>query len=282
MIRSYALVVLDNQDKIIDRHELPLVTSPSDSGFKLSLSKVSSDIEDIITKVAQQKVPIKLNVLQYQNVYTKSYILSDWIQKYSKPAFHMALEYNDTVTTKYCEGKVTALSKTEKDEYGVLTQAMEFTPVTPFFLRRENTINIRFSTVGKSYPYKYPYSYGANLVENNRIENPYILDIPIIVTIDGAISNPTVDLLNEAGESYARVQFSDVTLLQGERLIVNSAQRKIYHISTSGIETDYTPEVNPRYDTFLRAQSGISTISVNTADSGDGFKLTGGWRQYTL
>lgn len=282
MIRSYALVILDNQDKIIDRHGLPLVTSPSDSGFKLSLSKVSSDIEDIITKVAQQKIPIKLNILHHQNAYSKSYVLTDWIQKYSKTAHRMALEYNDTITTKYCEGKVTALSKTEKDEYGVLTQVMEFTPVTPFFLRRENTINIQFSAVGKSYPYKYPYSYGANLVENNRIENPYILDIPIIIIIDGAISNPTVDLLDESGESYARVQFSDMTLAQGEQLIINSAQRKIYHINASGDQTDYTPEVNPRYDTFLRAQSGISTISVNTSDSGAGFKLTGGWRQYTL
>ena len=282
MIRSYALVVLDHQDKIIDRHELPLVTNPSDSGFKLSLSKVSSDLEDIITKVAQQKIPIKLNVLHHQQAYSKSYILTDWIQRYSKTAYHMALEYNDTVTVKYCEGKVTALSKTEKDEYGVLTQALEFTPVTPFFLRRENTINTQFSAVGKSYPYRYPYSYGANLVENNRIENPYILDIPIIITIDGAISNPTVDLLDEDGESYARVQFSNMTLPQGERLIINSAQRKIYRVDTDGLETDYTPEVNPRYDTFLRAQSGASTLSVNTADSSDGFRLTGGWRQYTL
>ena len=282
MIRSYALVILDNQDKIIDRHGLPLVTSPSDSGFKLSLSKVSSDIEDIITKVAQQKIPIKLNVLHHQNSYSKSYVLTDWIQKYSKTTHRMALEYNDTITTKYCEGKVTALSKTEKDEYGVLTQVMEFTPVTPFFLRRENTINIQLSAVGKSYPHRYPYCYGANLVENNHIENPYILDIPIIITIDGAISNPTVDLLNEAGESYARVQFSDMTLMQGERLIINSAQRKIYHIDSAGEQTDYTPEVNPSYDTFLRAQSGVSTISINTSDIGVGFKLTGGWRQYTL
>ena len=282
MIRSYALVVLDNRDKIIDRLDLPLTTNPTENGFKLSLSTVSSDIEDIITKVVQQKPVIKFNVIQYQNPYVKASVLTNWVQKYSKTAHRMALEYNDTLQVKYCEGKVTSLSKTEKDEYGVLTQVLEFTPVTPYFVRQENTIRIQYSTTGKSYPYKYPYSYGTSLVENNRIDNPYILDIPIIITIAGAIDNPTVDLLDEKGESYARIRFSDMTLMQGEQLIINSAQRKIYKLDKSGSEIDYTPEVDPRYDTFLRAQSGVSTISVNVADSGDGFSLTGGWRQYTL
>lgn len=282
MIRKYALVVLDNRDKIIDRHDLPVVTNPTENGFKLALSKVSSDIEDIITKVVQQKATIKFNVVQYQNPYARASVLTNWIQKYSKTSYRMALEYNDTISVRYCEGKVTSLSKTEKDEYGVLTQALEFTPVTPYFIKQENTINIQYSTVGKSYSYKYPYSYGTNLIENNLIENPYILDIPIIVTIDGAIDNPTVDLLDENGESYARVRFSDLSLSEGEQLIINSAQRKIYRIGLDGEEVDYIPEVDPRYDTFLRAQSGVSTVSVNLSDSGNGFKLTGGWRQYTL
>lgn len=282
MIRGYALVVLDNQDKIIDRYDLPLVTNPTDNGFKLTLSKVSGDIEDIITKVAQQKQPIKFNVLQHKNVYAKALILSTWVQKYSKPEYRLCLEYNDTLSLKYCEGKVTALSKTERDEYGLLTQALEFTPVTPYFAKQENTINIQYSSIGKSYPYKYPYSYGINLVENNEIINPYILDIPIIITIEGAIDNPTVNLLDENGDSYAQVRFSGITLDQGEKIIINSAQHKIYKVDSLGQESDYTPEVDPQYDTFLRAQSGVSKISVNIMDSGDGFRLTGGWRQYTL
>ncbi len=282
MIRSYALVILDNQDKIIARHELPITTSPADNGFKLDLSKVSSDIEDIITKVVQKKMALKFNVLHYQNSYTKASVLSNWVQRYSKTAHRMCLEYNDTVLTKYCEGKVTALSKTEKDEYGVLTQVLEFTPTTPYFIKVENTITIQQSSVGKSYPYRYPYSYGRSLVENNEINNPYIMDIPIIITIDGAIDNPTINLLDESGDEYARVSFSGVTIQQGERLVINSAQRKIYKIGLDGKEIDYVPEVDPSYDTFLRAQSGLSTISVNTVNSGEGFKLTGGWRQYTL
>lgn len=282
MIRAYALVILDKQDKIIDRFNLPLVTNPTENGFKLSLSKISSDIEDIITKVVQQKTIKKFSVIQYQNSYEKSSVLSNWIQKYSKTDFRMALEYNDTNLIKYCEGKVTSLDKTEKDEYGVLTQAMEFTPVTPYFLKQENALILKSSNVGKKYPYKYPYMYGTSTVENNEVDNPYLYDIPVIVTLTGPIEHPAVSLADENDESYAKVSFPNIDLAQGEKLVINSAQRKIYKIATNGTETDYVPEVDPQFDTFLRARSGISKLIVNTPDAGIGFSLVGGWRQYVL
>lgn len=282
LIRSYALVIFDKQDKIIDRFNLSFVTNPTENGFKLSLSKIASDIEDIITKVVQQKVVKKFNVIQYQQSYEKSVVLSNWIQKYSKPDFRMALEYNDTNLIKYCEGKVTSLDKTEKDEYGVLTQAMEFTPVTPYFLKQENALLIKTSTTGKKYPYKYPYMYGLNAVENNEINNPYLYDIPITITMTGPIEHPIVSLMDESGTDYTRVSFPNTVLEKDEKLVINSAQRKIYRISTDGSETDYTPEVDPQYDTFLRARSGLSKLVVNVTEAGIGFSLIGGWRQYVL
>lgn len=281
-MRSYALVVLDKEDRIIDRYNLDIVTNPTENGFKLNLSLISTDIEDIITKVTQQKNIIKFTVYHHNNSYTKSNILANWIQKYSTANYKMALEYNDTKVVRYCEGKVVSLTKTELDEYKNLAQDLQFQQTTPYFIKQENTITIQVSSVGKSYPYRYPYSYGANIVENNEINNPYFLDIPLIVTINGAITNPTIDLLDEFGNRYNRVKFDGITIAQGETLIINSAQRKIIKVLEDGTEEDYVPEVSPDEDTFLRAKSGYSTISVNTNDSAEGFKLTGGWRQYTL
>lgn len=281
-MRKYALVVFDNQDKIVDRFNLDIVTNPTGNGFKINLSTISSDIEDIITKVVQAKSTIKFTIQQNNNSYNKANILTHWIQKHSTPNYIMALEYNDGNVVKYCEGRVTSLSKTELDEYKNLAQDLEFTQTTPFFIKKENTITIQISSKGKSYPYTYPYSYGANKVENNEIDNPYIVDIPIIITINGAISNPTIDLLDENGDSYNRVKFDGITIATGEQLVINSAQMKIYKINSNGTQIDYAPEVDPSYDTFLWAKSGISKLSVNTSETADGFKLTGGWRQYTL
>ena len=280
-IRKYALVILDKQDKIIDRYNLDLVTDPTDNGFTLNLSTISSDIEDIITKVVQKKQVITMNVIQYLNAYNKTNVLANWIQKYSTAQYRMCLEYNDTTQLRYCEGKVTGLTKGEKDEFGEIIQKLSFTMSTPFFTKQKQTINIRVSSVGKKYPFKYPYSYGSSKVENNEINNVYILDIPLIITINGAISNPTVSLIDENNEIYNTVKFSNFVLLKGEQLVINSAQRKIYKI-VNGIETDMSAETDPSYDTFLRAKNGLSKIVVNTADASSGFSLTGGWRQYTL
>lgn len=281
-IRKYALVILDKQDKIIDRYNLDIVTEPTDNGFALDLSTISSDIEDIITKVVQKKQIITMNVIQYRNAYNKTNILANWIQKYSNAQYRMCLEYNDTTQVKYCEGKVTSLTKGEKDEYGELIQKLSFTMATPYFIKQEKTINIQVSSVGKKYPFKYPYSYGTSAIENNEINNIYILDIPLIITIDGGISTPTISLVDENGDVYNTVKFSNLTLGSGEQLIINSAQRKIYKISSSGVETDMSAETDARYDTFLRAKNGTSKIVVNTDGAGSTFKLTGGWRQYTL
>lgn len=282
MIRKYALVILDKQDKIIDRYNLDLVTAPTGNGFQLELSTIATDIEDIITKVVQKKPTINMTVHQVKNGYMQSNVLTNWIQKYSTTDSNMFLEYNDTTVIKYCGGKVTSLTKTEKDEYKDLAQDLTFTMTTPFFVKKENTITIQVSSVGKKYPFKYPYQYGKNIVENNQITNPYIQDVPITITIDGAIDNPTIDLLDEAGNRYSRVQFDGITIATGETLVINSAQKKIFKINLDGTQTDYRPEVSPEFDTYLLAHRGTTTISINTNDSGEGFKLTGGWRQYTL
>ena len=282
-MRTYALVVLNNKDIIIDRYNLPIITTPTGNGFKLNISTITSDLEDIITKVVQQKEPIKFTVVHPANAYSNADALTNWIQAYSRTEYKMALEYDDGNLVRYCEGKVTSLSKTEKDIYHVLSQELEFKPATPYFFKRDNLIDIQISEEGKSYNFSYPYNYGAYVISNNEITNTYILDIPLIITITGAIDNPTIELLDENGNSYNKVKFTGFSLISGEQLVINSAQRKIYKIDVNGVQTDYRPNVDPQYDTFLRAKSGTSSISINIADiaSGD-FTLTGGWRQYTL
>ena len=115
------------------------------------------------------------------------------------------------------------------------------------------------------------------------------MDVPIILSLTGAIVNPTIDLLDENGERYSRIQFNDFILSDDEKLIINSAQKKIYKVfvDADGNElkntlVDFRSAVNPQYDTFLLAQPGTTTISININDASDTFNILGTWRQYTL
>ena len=279
MFRKFALVVFDNEDKIIDRYNLDVVSQPKGLGFKLNLSVIETDIESIITKVVQAKQNIPLRLTNLQG-YQAGNLLANWIQKYSRADKTMALEYNDTTKIRYCVGKVVDLTKTELDEFSTLPQDLVFRPTDFFFSKRENLIKIAVSSIGKSYAFKYPYAYGKSLIENNTIDNPYINDIPLILRINGGVTNPNLQLLDENDVSYNRVEFSSLDLTADQHLIINSAQRKILYWNGSSYE-DYAPEVNPSYDTFLWAKSGISTLSINL-ESTDTGEAIGSWRQYGL
>lgn len=288
-MRKYALVILDNKDLPIDRFNLDIVTQPKGNGFELDVSTVSSDLEDIITKVVQKKVDITFTVNQIQDSYQKSNILANWVQKYSTKDYTMVLEYDDgTGNIRYCGGKVIKLEKDEQVYRNVLLQNLTFRQTTPYFFAKKNAIAIKVANYGKYYPFKYPYSYGSSIVENNEITNPYLLEVPLIVMIDGVINKPFIQLLDENGVAYNQVLIED-RVENNETLIINSAQRKIVkYIYADGTkkqlvaQVDVVGLVSPVYDTFLRAKNGTSSISINILDTDDKFNLIGSWRQYTL
>ncbi len=281
-MRKFAFVVFDADNSILERFLLDKVTAPSGLGWKLKLTTLEGDVVDTITKVAQDKQTVKLTVNFLDRAYERYNILSQWLQKYSRVNEHIALEYDDGVRPRYVEGKVTEFSKAEKDEYSRLSCNVNFTPLTPFFVNVEREIKIILSNKGKSYPLKYPYCYGKRKVENNEIHNPYIAPVPVTVTIHGSVSNPRVSLVAEgAKEEYCSVSFKDVTLRDGQSIIINSARRKIYFDDGSGKLKEYSENTDPSEDTFLFSESGISRLSIEFSPSDTGY-LTGSWRQYGL
>lgn len=279
-MRSFAFTVFDIDNSILDRFPLDVVTDLSGLGWRLKLSTLEGDVTDTITKVVQEKQSVGMTINLIKRGYEKFTILSQWLQKYSAPNVALALEYNDGVQVRYIEGKVTELKKIEKDEFDNLSCAATFTPTTPFFLNIEQSIRFTFSSVGKSYSFKYPYCYGKNVVENNQINNPYLAPVPVTVTLYGPISEPVVRLLDENGNSYNTVGFPGVSLQTGQYIVINSSTKKIYFFD--GAEhVDYSAKTDPSGDTFLFAERGISTISVNLDTANQG-TLVGSWRQYGL
>lgn len=298
-MRKYALVILDNTDTIIDRYAFDKVTDARGNGFSLDLSAISGDLEDLITKVRQKKNIISFVVQQIDESYQKANTLANWIQQYSTEEYTMCLEYDDGVSEKrYCVGKVTKLEKDEKTYPNVLQQRLEFTQTTPYFFKKENLLLIQSLNAGKTYPYVYPYVYQSATISNNEIKNLYFLGIPLIVILDGKIDNPSIELYkytfdedgNEVVEAtnYSMVKFlENIEIAENEQLVINSAQKKIFKkvyadaTKTKLLRTeDFSNMVDPQHDSYLIAEKGYTKLIVS--QGGDGFKLVGNWRQYTL
>lgn len=278
MERKFAFVILDESDKIIDRYTLSVITDLGGLGFSLSLSAITTPVEDYITKIIQAKQNISFRMIQ--NGYAESNSFDLWLLSHINDT--LALEYDDTNKIRYIEGKVVKKVKTELDKAGKLETTITFQPLSPFFIRKLNVITIKKSSEGKCYPYKYNYCYGVSIYSNNEIENKYFQDIPLIITLYGPLTNPVVTLVDEDSVVYNEVRFDNFYLKKGEKLIINGAKKKIYFDSGNGIMQDYYEYINGAYDSYLRADASIfSRININFG-SGDTGYLEGSWRQYIL
>lgn len=278
-MRKFAFVILNDEDKIIDRYNLDYVDGLAGLGFSLQLSKIETDIEDYITKIVQQKQSLSLTVHHLKGYKAGDY-LKLWLAKHINDC--LCIEYDNTQRVSYIEGVVINCGETELNEYNILEQKITFQPTTPFFQKIDNNIRIQIASGGKSYPYQYPYFYGKNVILNNEIENNYIKDIPLIVTINGAISNPIVSLLDENNELYNQVRFVDLDLQDGQKIIINSAQKKVLFDDGTGVLVDYYYKIDGAYDSYLRAKPlSVSKININLQSSDTGY-LIGSRRQYRL
>ena len=278
-VRKFAFVILDEEDNITDRYSLDLVDKLSGLGFQLDISTISTDIEDYVSKIIQKKTNLGMNI--YHKSYSAYDSFTAFIQKHMND--NLALEYDDTNNIYYMMGKVATSSKTEKNIYNYLENTISFQPLTPFFRIIKNDDEIQYSDIGKSYPFNYPYSYGLTLNSNNSINNTYIKNIPLIITLYGSFtSSPIVQLYDSDHTLYQEVIFSDVTLEAGQKIIINGATKKIWYDDGSGDLIDYYYKIDPSGDSFLRAKAlDTSTIEVNLISSDSG-SLKGERRQYKI
>lgn len=283
-IRKFALVIVDDFDKEIDRFNLDYADTPRNLGFELEFTTLESRLTTYFTSAREKKLATTLNLNFIRpNAYEKANAFKRFVQKYTNQ--RMIFEYNDTTSeVKNWEGKIQKFGQDELNEYKTLVCPISFLPATPKYIRKDNVITIRPATTGKSYPFKYPYAYGISTVENNILINNYFDEIPLRVYIYGAMNNPQISLQDaETGEVYSTVRFKNLYVAEGEELIVDAINSKVL-IRRNGQLTsayDYLSK-DANLDSFLYAKSNTTSkvvINLNPLESG---YLKASYRQYTL
>lgn len=282
-IRRFAIVAIDNFDKEIDRFNLDYADTPKNLGFEIEFTTLESRLTTYFTSAKEKKIPTTLNLNFIQpNAYEKLNAFKRFVQKYTNE--RVVFEYYDTTAIKNWEGKVQKLGQEELTEWGVLVCPISFTPGTPKYIKKDNTITIQLANIGKSYPFKYPYSYGKSTTLNNRINNDYFDEIPLRVTLYGTMSNPQISLQDiKTTEVYSTVRFEDLYIDEGEHLIIDAIQSKVllYREGRYMSAYDYISK-KAELDSFLHAKANTeSALIINLSPSETGY-LKASYRQYTL
>lgn len=283
-IRKFAIVIVDDFDKEIDRFELDYADTPRNLGFELEFTTLESRLTTHFTSAREKKIATTLNLnFLPPKAYEKASEFKAFVQKNINN--RMIFEYNDTTSEiKNWEGKIQKFGQDELNEFKTLVCPISFLPATPKYIRKDNTITIQQSKTGKYYPFKYPYMYGKAEVENNFIDNTYFDEIPLRVTIHGEMNNPQISLQEvDTGIVYSTIRFENLFIAEGEELIIDAIQSKVLLKRNGNYISAYDYLVKEaELDSFLHAKANTkSKVIIELLPSETGY-LTASYRQYTL
>jgi hypothetical protein len=279
-VRSFELLIFDEDKKIIARYPLEKVEKPQGLGFSQEISVISTNTIDYITKHVLKKEDITLTILfEEPSAYFKANAFRSWYCKHIRDK--LTLKYEDGALTRYID---VVIKKAEVAEIDTGFNAVPVTlqPLSPFYTLKLKKVISTIATENKAYPYSYPYSYGGGILSDGVISNEFFERVPLRVEILGPLNNPLVMLQDESQQTYAQVKFSNVSLLAGGKIVIDAIEKRIYYQGspTAAIE-DYYNKVDKAFNTFLFANPGISTIIGNlTANTASSLNVT--YVQYVM
>ena len=136
----------------------------------------------------------------------------------------------------------------------------EFSLVTdyPYWIREKKITYERkqaSDTGYLDYPYDYPYDYSPNDMAV-YLENTEVMPADFKLVIQGPCENPQVTI----GQNKCQIM---TTLSSYEYIVLNSMDRTIYKVSSTGTVTNVFESLNRNYENFDRIPQGKHTISIN-------------------
>ena len=263
----------------VTRPSFDFISVPTGLGFSQDVSVVQGDTIDYVLDQVIKKKNIKLTVyFKGTRAYAKYKEFSVWFGKYNDlNKYRIRFSYLLNSVRRYVE--VCLIDLEIKGREGNFVNAdITFQALTPFYEDVYESVIITESENGKIYPYRYPYNYGGGAyIDANTINNDFIKEIPLMITLNGPMATPYVNILEMnngvLGETYGRVQFNDtVSLKKGEQIVIDAFSNRIYkRVKNSGTgvttQEDLFDAVNKNYQAFLYAKPGMSRIASSLDDA---------------
>lgn len=153
------------------------------------------------------------------------------------------------------------ITGSEKDNYlyfkGHMTAELTVTTDNPYWFRESL---IRFGVGGSvsagsdlDYPHDFPYDFHSGSEFQGTVTNPGYVDSDFIMTIYGVCENPAI-LINSV------LYQVNIVLNAGEKLVINSVDKKIYKVLYDGTEVNIFNARNRESYIFTKIQPGRNVV----------------------
>lgn len=184
----------------------------------------------------------------------------------------------------FCQVEITQVDKGEIGQDGILRVPIQMQPLTLWYDEQENVITTtRTESLGKHYLLQRPYHYGAINTSNIEVYNNGITDAPVIIEVNGTVTDLQYNLYDENGDRYGVGKINGTY----DKIVINSNELD----ENIELERDGAVIANPyNYQdlavadndvnsvvTFVKLKSGQSSFNF-LVDSSFGGNITIRWR----
>lgn len=225
MVREFKLVNEKGQTfSLMDIEKYCLLTEPGGLGYSYNTEyeQLGNTFITNLRRTEQGQINGQVNFLNYDN-YKK---LVDYIEKSENIKFSYIVPYKSGVKEYLKDIQIKELSKTEIQENGVMSESIIFDCLSLWYEENKTVYTITAQESEIRWDFRWDSTFGDYSARNLKFINQGHIEAPILVSIDGQVQNPKLELYIE-DELYQTVAIN-TTINQYEKLLYSSKENDFY------------------------------------------------------
>lgn len=268
MVREFKLINEKGQSySLMDIKNYCLLTEPGGLGYSYNTQyeQLGNTFISNLRSINQGKISGQVNFLSYDNF--KS--LVDFIETSEQLKFYYKVPITDGVKEYFKDIQVQSLTKTEIQPNKVLSEQITFDCLSLWYEENTTIYTIEPAEDEIRWDFTWDSKFGDYSARNMAYINQGHIEAPIIVSMDGQLVNPVIQLYID-GELAQEVTVN-TTIAEGEKLLYSSRENDFYikKQNANGTYTDLfnLSIINFANDNVIRIPKNKSCQIRLTADN---------------
>lgn len=275
MVREFALINEKGRTfSLMNIENYVLLTDPAGLGYRYNTQyeQVGTAFLENVRRIEQGQIVGIVNTTKYEN-FKK---LIDFIEGSKSIRFLYRVPYQTGAKEYYKDVKINELTKTQKNTNGIISETITFDCLGLWYSEDETVYDVTSGGDEMRWDYRWDARYTEYDVRSLAYNNQGHIPAPILVEIDGEVSNPKIEIIRD-GETVASIEIP-ITIGVYEKLLYSSKTGKIFIKKqlADGTETSLFKKqyIDITKNNIFKLPLGVSEVKLSADDEINSAKLT--------
>lgn len=275
MVREFALINEKGRTfSLMNIENYVLLTDPAGLGYRYNTQyeQVGTSFLENVRRIEQGQIVGIVNTTKYEN-FKK---LIDFIEGSESIRFLYRVPYQTGAKEYYKDVKINELTKTQKNTNGIISETITFDCLGLWYSEDETVYDVTSGGDEMRWDYRWDARYTEYDVRSLAYNNQGHIPAPILVEIDGEVSNPKIEIIRD-GETVASIEIP-ITIGIYEKLLYSSKTGEIFIKKqlADGTETSLFKKqyIDITKNNIFKLPLGVSEVKLSADDEINSAKLT--------